>query len=148
MKAKALILVLCFAVLVTSIVSCDRAGGDSVAALTWLHDWDEAKDKAQAENKPIMINFYTDVCPACRKLDQNTFTDVELGAYLDENFVTLKNNAAKGSLYADYDVIAVPTTVFTQPDGEFIGEIRGYYLPGPFREGAQAALDLWDDIDK
>jgi len=28
--------------------------------VTFLRDWDAAKEQAASDNKPIMINFYTD----------------------------------------------------------------------------------------
>lgn len=28
--------------------------------VTFLRDWEAAKDQAASDNKPIMINFYTD----------------------------------------------------------------------------------------
>ena len=146
MKAKAVNFALCAIILVIGIVGCDRSSDDSISALTWLRDWDEAKQQAQEQDKPIMINCYTDVCPACRELDSKTFTDIELGAFLSDNFINLKSNANKSGLCTDYDVFGVPTTVFTEPDGEYIGEIRGYVPPHKFMSGVQEAIKRWESI--
>lgn len=146
MNTKAVIFALCVTILMIVIVGCDRSSGDSVSALTWLRDWDEAKIQAQEQDKPIMINCYTDVCPACRELDSKTFTDIDLGAFLDDNFINLKSNANSSGLCTEYGVFGVPTTVFTEPDGEYIGEIRGYYPPGQFMIGVQEAVSRWDNI--
>lgn len=146
MKTKAVIFALCAIILMIGIVGCDRSSGDSVSALTWLRDWDEAKKQAQEQDKPIMINCYTDVCPACRELDSKTFTDIELGAFLSDNFINLKSNANDSGLCTNYGVFGVPTTVFTEPDGEYIGEIRGYYPPKQFFIGVQEAVNRWENI--
>lgn len=112
-------------------------------SIQWIRDWDEALRRAQAENKPIMVNFYTDACPYCRKLDQYTFGDASVIELVTERFIAVKSNAGKSPLYRDYDIGPVPTTVFTRPNGEEIGRIIGYYPAQPFRQGIEEAWNLW-----
>ncbi len=119
-----------------------------LACIRWLTDWDEALAEAQTTGKAIMINFYTDVCPACRMLDENTFTDKDVGIFLNENFVNVKSNAGRSSLHSRYGIRGVPTTIFTTPDGEELGRIIGFYPPDQFLEGAQWAKDLWIDFQE
>jgi len=114
--------------------------------IIWIWDWEEAKTRAQAENKPIVINFFTDLCPACRRLDQNTFTDDEVKGFLSENFITVKSNAGKTGLFMNYGISAVPTTVFTTPDGVEFGRITGYYPPESFLNGSSQGLNIWEDL--
>jgi hypothetical protein len=45
------------AILLVSMVGCRSSVETKV---TFLRDWDAAKDQAASEGKPIMINFYTD----------------------------------------------------------------------------------------
>jgi hypothetical protein len=40
-------------------LSCTR-GGSVETKVNFLRDWEAAKDQAASDNKPIMINFYTD----------------------------------------------------------------------------------------
>jgi|GEM_PF-985859 thiol-disulfide isomerase/thioredoxin len=119
-----------------------------LACIRWLTDWDAAMAEAKTAGKAIMINFYTDVCPACRMLDENTFTDTDVGVFLNENFINVKNNAGESSLSSRYGIRGVPTTIFTTPDGEELGRIIGYYPPDEFLEGAQWAKDLWIDFQE
>ncbi|MDY6911750.1 MAG: thioredoxin family protein, partial [Chloroflexota bacterium] len=70
--------------------------------INWINDWDEALNRAQTENKPMMINFYTDTCPACVKLDNDTFTDEKLANLVNENFINVKSNAGRTPLHANY----------------------------------------------
>ena len=135
----------------TYLLTCSNDCGTNTAEgkivyLEWLTDWDSVLNQAKKDNKPIMINFYTDVCPACRELDNKTFTDPEVVALMSEHFITVKNNAGKSSLSLDYGVFGVPTTVFAEPDGEYIGEIRGYYPPKQFIVGVEEAVKRWEDI--
>jgi len=117
-----------------------------ITYIKWIDDWNKALSIAQTENKPIMINFYTDVCPACRALDRNTFADRDVAAFLCTNFVTVKSNAGKAGLHASYGISGVPTTVITRPDGTEIGRIIGYYDPDQFLEGAKQAIAEWNHL--
>lgn len=130
-------------------VTCSNDCGTDIArgnitCIRWVSDWEDAQAQAKAQNKPIMINFYTDVCPACKQLDQNTFSDQELALYLNENFINHKSNAQKTGLYTKYRVTGVPTTVFTEPDGTGIDGIIGFATTLDFFDLGQKVLDYWD----
>jgi hypothetical protein len=45
------------AVLLVGAAGCRSSAGTKV---NFLRDWEAAKDQAASDNKPIMINFYTD----------------------------------------------------------------------------------------
>ncbi|MBM3133228.1 MAG: DUF255 domain-containing protein [Chloroflexi bacterium] len=124
----------------TPISSMKTTGG-----LVWATSWDEAQRVAQSENKPIMIVFYTDVCPYCKKLFNNTLPDEQLSLFLSQNFVTIKSNTQKEKLNSAYSITAVPTTVFVTPQGEELPDTRitGNRAVDPFRAGAEKALSVW-----
>ena len=142
-KLAALIAFLALVAIGTTGCSVVSGGG----TVNWLSDWDEALSEAQSQNKPILINFYTDLCPACRKMDQTTFTDDELGAFLNSNFICLRSNAGKSTLYTRYGISAVPTMIFTEPDGYEkqyeIARIVGYVNASEFYQIALDALEQW-----
>ncbi len=119
-------------------------GSDSCKEIVWISDWNKAISTAQNENKPILINFYTDVCPACRALEKNTFSDEEVISSLCKNFVTVKSNAGKSGLHANYGISGVPTTIFAWSDGEEMGRIIGAYPPESFLDGISQALEYWN----
>jgi thiol:disulfide interchange protein DsbD len=142
-KAVALI---AFLVLVATITAgCSIIAGSG--KVDWLTDWSDALSTAQAQNKPILINFYADVCPACVRMDQTTFSDEELGSFLNSNFVCLRSNVDRSTLYAKYDIWSVPTIVFTEPDGYDkqyeIDSIIGYVNATSFYQKALDALEEW-----
>ncbi|MFO8100642.1 MAG: thioredoxin family protein [Dehalococcoidia bacterium] len=122
-----------------------RPANGSVACdeIVWVNDWDKAIKKAQNENKPILINFYTDVCPACDMLDKNTLSNKEVASSICRNFVTVKSNAGKSNLYTNYGISSVPTTVFARPDGKELGRIVGAYPPKSFLDGISQAIEYW-----
>lgn len=127
-------------------ISAANCSGDetSETKVQWLHDWDEALDKAQDENKPIMIDFYTDWCPPCKQLDSDTYSDDELSAFLNNNFICVKSNLEKSNLYENYSNIQyVPTIIFTTPEGTEFGRMIGYKPPDQYYQDTQAILSQW-----
>jgi len=115
-----------------------------VIGVQWEADWMQASNRAEADNKPVMINFYTDVCPTCRRLDRDTFANAEMSAFLNDNFIPLKSNAGRTNLYMSYGVRYVPTTVFVEPDGSVITTpIVGYISPEGLYQHALQVLELW-----
>jgi len=136
--------------LLISVTACDSnsevlengQNGNSTG-VKWLYDWDEALQLAQSNNMPIMVNFYTQVCPYCVKLDQYVFANQEVSDFLNDNFICVKSDAGKSNPASYYYMTGVPTTYFTKPDGTSIGYVPGYVPPETFLMGSQKAFDLW-----
>lgn len=142
---RACVLLLALAAVATLLAGCSASGGS--AGVNWLYDSQEALKQAQAENKPIMVNFYTVICPACKRLDEGAFSDTKVTDYLNENFICLKSDSGKSTLYQRYGIRAVPTTLFSVPDGfgaEFeIGRIVGAAAPDQFYDAAGEVIEMW-----
>lgn len=117
----------------------------TTGAITWLSDWDETRRVAEASGKLIIISFYTDVCPNCKSMYATTFSDEELGQFLSENFVPVKINTVTDTLDSEYGIKWVPTTVFTDAEGNEITDTRvvGAKSVEALRESAEAVLAAW-----
>ena len=98
---------------------------------TWIEEnYSSALKKASAENKPVLIDFYTDWCGWCKKLDRETYSDPQV-QNLTKRFVCLKINADKSKRVAQmYRVNALPTTVFADSTGREVARIEGFQ-PAP-----------------
>jgi len=129
--------------LIAGAAACGSNGNAGGAAVAWLQDVEEAFLKAETENKPLMINFFSNTCPACDYLDSRTFSDQELGAFVNSNFVPLKSNVSESSLHNNYGVPALPTTLLADPSGTEMGRIVGYVDAGRFYQEVQAILKRW-----
>ncbi|MCG3125847.1 MAG: Thiol:disulfide interchange protein DsbD [Phycisphaerae bacterium] len=115
--------------------------------LPWAKDWQAAKSDAEKSNKLIMVDFYTDWCGWCKKLDKDTYTDEKV-IKLAAQFACVKLNAEKeGKEQAvKYGVQGYPTILFVQANGDVVGRIGGYMKPEPFAAEmtkiAQSVTDL------
>ncbi len=103
--------------------------------ITW-YSYDEGMKIAQEQNKPMMIDVYTDRCPWCKELDRVVYTDPDV-IDLADKFVCIKFNADKHrDLAARYNPTGgVPAIVFLRSDGTEIHRLGGYP-----RGGAEAFL--------
>ena len=151
--SRAAILVIVLALVAGCVLGCssgESSGSASGEGIEWLTDWTQALEKAQDEDKPLAIYFYTDVCPSCRKVEDSVFKDGEVGDFFNESFVSLKSNAGRSTLYKKYGISAVPTIVFSSPDGyegsNEIGRITGARPADEFVQVGQEMLDQWSSL--
>ena len=139
-----LLLALAAALLLVGVAGCNTGGDASESEVNWVKNWDEALSQAQEENKPLMIDFYTDSCPGCRYLDSETFSNKELGDFLNDSVVPLKSKRGLPGLHLTEAIEYVPTVVFATPEGTEIGRIEAFRYPDAFRQEAEAILSRWE----
>jgi len=119
--------------------------------------WTEIKNRAKAENKPILMDCFTTWCGPCKYMDAKVFPTEEAGAYFNDKFILAKvqldttktdNDEIKKwyqdahDIATDYKVRAYPTYLFFSPDGELIHRAVGSSVDTKtFVTRASAALD-------
>lgn len=83
--------------------------------------------QAQAQNKPIFIDFYTDWCGPCKYMEKEVFVDPEVGAFMNEHFISLRVDAEKEELdlVAKHQVQAYPTLAFLNKAGALVFKQEG-----------------------
>lgn len=102
-------------------------------------------DQAVAEGKLVFLDIYTDWCMPCKEMDKDVFTDRRLGEFFNENFVSAKVNAEKGSgpLIADlYRVPGYPTLLFLDQSGKVLVQKSGLAYQREMYELAEEALAI------
>lgn len=60
--------------------------------IEWM-GFEEALARSEEAPKMIFLDFYTDWCGWCRKMDANTFSNPQIASLLNESFYAVKFNA-------------------------------------------------------
>ncbi|MCC6555025.1 MAG: thioredoxin family protein [Polyangiaceae bacterium] len=114
-------------------VAAAEPGAAKKELLTWLHEEKAATAKAQAEKRPLLVDFTAEWCGACKEMARETFADprvMEKAAH----FVAVKVDATDdedpqvNEVKGKYKVVGLPTVVIYDSTGaerkrfnEFVG---------------------------
>jgi thioredoxin-related protein len=64
--------------------------------IRWM-SFTDAMEASKKEKKKILIDFYTDWCGWCKKMDASTMRDPNVAKFINEHFYAVKFNAEKES---------------------------------------------------
>jgi thioredoxin-related protein len=94
----------------------------------------DLKSKAKGYKKNYFVEFYTDWCGYCKKMEATTFQNTEIGEVVKADFMAFKTNAEKEgqALAQELGVRGFPTVAFFNYKGELIGLHPGYKSAGEF----------------
>ncbi len=101
----------------------------------WEKDISFQNVLSKSSGQIILLDFETEWCGWCKKLDQNTYTDTDVINFANKHIISMKVDAEKGAgieLAKKYNVTGYPTIVFINNNGEEIDRIVGYKDPIPF----------------
>jgi thioredoxin-related protein len=109
-----------------------------------MTDWEAAKAKAKAENKPILINFTgTDWCGWCIRIEKEVFSKKEFQEYAAKNLILMEVDFPKKkeqsaelktqnkALDKEFKIEGYPTIFLLDAEGKKISEDIGYREGGP-----------------
>ncbi|MEM9341252.1 MAG: thioredoxin family protein [Bacteroidota bacterium] len=83
-------------VFVLSILKCAPLFAQESASVRWL-TFEQLEDSLETNPRPVLIDFYTDWCTYCRKMDQVVFTNQEVVNMLNEQYYAVRFDAETAS---------------------------------------------------
>jgi len=124
-------------------------------------DLDEDIEEAREAGKRLMIFFYQDGCPYCKKLLQDNFGQREIADKTRKNFDVVSLNiwgdrqvsfAGVESIEKDFaeslKVMYTPTLIFFNEKGQAVLRTNGYYHPAKFNAALDYVLGHHDKKEK
>jgi thioredoxin-related protein len=121
-----------------AVVPASGSEGKAPAKVQWL-SFDAAVEKAQRENKHMIVDIYTNWCGWCKVMDRQTYGNDDVAAYLTEHFSLAKVNGESSSKLTwngktlterefarAVRVTGYPATFFMKPNAELLGGVPGY----------------------
>ena len=96
--------------------------------IEWLPWARSTFERAQAEDKPVLLSITAPWCYWCHVMDETTYSDSDVQSILARGFIAVRvDNDHRPDINARYNVGGWPTTAFLTPHGGLIGGAT--YLP-------------------
>lgn len=124
---------------VTSSETVSSATHQTDGKLTWM-DFAEGYTKAKAENKILLVDAYTDWCSWCKVMDRETYTNAQVIAVLNNEFVCVKFNpeVEKKHKFGAYN-LSSNELLYWLANGQPGGYPTSYFLFNPAKNDKRAA---------
>lgn len=106
--------------------------------INWRSSLDQAKIEATHTGKLVMVHFYTSSCGPCKKLESDVFSQPEIAAAMERDYVPVKLNADQSPAIANaFQITRVPSEVVLTPQGNIVQKLTCPLEPVAY--GAQLA---------
>lgn len=117
--------------------------GEAAVGMTFVEKpFDDLLAMAKKENKVIFIDAYTTWCGPCKMMSAKVFPEARVGEVYNERFINAKFDMEKGegpALAKRYSVMAYPTYLFVDGNGDIVHKGIGYIPQDEFLALADAA---------
>jgi len=101
-------------------------------SIVWMTDFTAALHEAEANNKMLMVDCYSDLCRWCKMLDEQTYPDPDV-VRASRQFVNVKVNGERSREFVrEYRIQAYPIILFLDSKGDEVYRISGYRPPELF----------------
>lgn len=107
--------------------NADAANGEVADGIDWQAPTPAITEKAKAEQKLILADFYADWCGYCHEQDETTYRDDRIILMTDQVVATKINEGQSGDLIAQFKVTGYPTMVLIRADGSEIDRTVGAF---------------------
>lgn len=120
--------------------ACQQAKVEAPKGITWQTSVDAALADAKKNDRPILLDMYTDWCEWCKVLDDSTYTD---STFIESSkkFTMARVNAEVDTANATkYSVHSYPTILLLKSDGTEIDRVVGYLRAPAFMKQVEDYL--------
>ncbi len=101
--------------------------------IAWITDLREARDLAERENRLVLLHFWSETCPPCKRLEKNVFNQPEFIRAVSTGYIPVKINTEQQPKLAQfYNIESVPTDVIVTPQGRELQRFISKQDPGQY----------------
>ena len=99
--------------------------GTTLLFAGWAKNYDEALERAEKEQKIVMVMLSSEGCPACEYMKDVVFDDDNVMTELDAGFVPVEIDIHNQFVPSGLGYIGTPTFHFLKPDGKKVERLDG-----------------------
>ena len=115
------------------------------AEIGWSEWGGDAFDRAQREDKPVLLGISAVWCHWCHVMDETSYSDPAVIQLINDRFVPVRvDNDQRPDINARYNMGGWPTTAFLTPDGEVMAGMT-YVPPDQMRDVLQQVSTYYKD---
>jgi thiol:disulfide interchange protein DsbD len=95
----------------------------------WMEqDLEKALARAKAEGKVVLVDIYAEWCAQCHELDEKTWPDAGIQAWISANAVAIRidTDKVRPDLAAQLGIRSYPTVLLLDADGRELRRILGF----------------------
>jgi thioredoxin-related protein len=116
-------------------------GAAEVPEIQWRTNYNLARKEAVEKNRPLLVDFGTEQCFWCRRLEVITFRDARVVQVVNDRFIPLKvDGQREPRLTEALHIQSYPTLVLAAPDGKIMGTLEGFMEAGRLQDHLQRVL--------
>lgn len=110
--------------------------------IDWLDSDVDAFERAERENKPVLLYLEAVWCHWCHVIDRETYGNLEVAALVNEHFIPLRiDQDSRPDLANRYRDYGWPATIWFTPDGRDMVKRQGYIAPAPMARLLRAIIE-------
>jgi hypothetical protein len=97
--------------------------------ITWESEMGKALARGKAEQKCVLLNFFSMDSIGCKQMDAVTFQDIEVANFLIDRMIPLRAELGARNLASDFRVVWTPTLIVLDYYGKEHQRTLGYLPP-------------------
>lgn len=95
--------------------------------INWKSFTPSVFDEAKNQDKLVLLDVGANWCHWCHVMDDSTYSNSEVQAYLNENFILAREDQdSRPDLYAAYKTWGWPAIIVLNEDGKDVKRLKGY----------------------
>ena len=123
MMIKRLLIIFVIALLIMAVFPLTSPA--KAEEINW-YSYDEGISKAKSEGKPIFIDFWSNSCGPCVRMEEEVYPNEEV-IQKSKEFINIKVDVYQDTEIAtDYEIRSIPTLIFLNSEGDIIRREKGY----------------------